>query len=524
MTRRDDVPVVQTVLTGESADAVICLEISELCRKISDRVEAAVISGDALSGPALRLLSEALDSQPDWSDLPIIIAVAEGADSPAAVEAVRTLGNVFVLAYPFTPQALKNTLLVAFRSRERQRWIRDLTSECRQSLEALKESRDRMEQKVEERTAELAERTSQLRRLTGDLIISEQRERQRLAAILHDHLQQVLVSAKYRAASLSRTEDPMVKVAVEEIEGLLGEAIEASRSLTSELIPPVVHESGLRTGMEWLASFMAAKYDFAVKLSMKEDFRQLDENTKLLLFEATRELLVNAQEHGKAGEADVSVRRAGDSMIQIEVADRGAGFDPAALKQSGFGLLRIRHRLEMIGGRLGIESSPGKGSRITLAAPLPIPEPLAAESGLQAEIAAARKEKPVGSMVRILIADDHAVMRQSLSTSLGEEPDFTIVGEAADGKAALEKARALHPDVILMDLGMPKMSGLEATRIINAEMPDIRVIGLSMFEEKERANAMIEAGAVAYLSKSCSVDTLTSTIRRCAGKREMPVI
>ena len=109
-------------------------------------------------------------------------------------------------------------------------------------------------------------------------------------------------------------------------------------------------------------------------------------------------------------------------------------------------------------------------------------------------------------MIRILIADDHAVMRQGLSTSLGQEPDIAIVGEAADGKAAVEKTRNLHPDVVLMDLGMPKMGGIEATQIIHSEMPNTRVIGLSMFVEKERANAMFEAGAVAYLSKSCSVE------------------
>ena len=82
---------------------------------------------------------------------------------------------------------------------------------------------------------------------------------------------------------------------------------------------------------------------------------------------------------------------------------------------------------------------------------------------------------------------------------------------------ALDKTRSLNPDVVLMDLGMPKMSGIEATRVIHSEMPNVRIIGLSMFEEKERA-AMFEAGAVDYLSKTCSVDALTTAIRRCIGK------
>ena len=522
MTRKDDVPVLQSVLITESADAVICLDIPELCRKISDQVEAAVISGNMLTEEATTLIMKALDAQPDWSDLPILLSVPEGPDSALAANAVRDLGNVFVLGHPFTPAALKNLLLVAFRSRERQRWVRDLTKECEQTLQALQESRDRLEQKVQERTAELAESASQLRRLTGELIVSEQRERRRLAKVLHDHLQQLLVSAKYRAASLNRTEDPTVRVAVQEIEEILSEVIEASRSLTSELSPPIIHESGLRTGMEWLVSFMAAENSFAVQLSMEQDFSQIDENTKVLLFDSTRELLMNAMKHGKVRSADVSVRRTAGDMLEVAVSDQGEGFNPSLLKSNGFGLFRIRHRVEMIGGRLEIESAQRKGSRLAILVPIPL-EPVLAEPVPTADSAIPRKDKPVSSMIRILIADDHAVMRQGLSTSLGQEPDIAIVGEAADGKAALDKARNLRPDIILMDLGMPKMSGLEATRIIHSELPDVRVIGLSMFEEKERANAMFEAGAVAYLSKSCSVDELTSTIRRCIGKPEFSV-
>jgi DNA-binding NarL/FixJ family response regulator len=129
-----------------------------------------------------------------------------------------------------------------------------------------------------------------------------------------------------------------------------------------------------------------------------------------------------------------------------------------------------------------------------------------------------RREPPVSGTIRILIVDDHAVVRQGLSNSLKQEPDIAIVGEAADGEMAIEKARDLQPDIILMDLGLPKMNGIEATRRIHSEIPGARVIGLSMFEEKERAAAMFEAGAVAYLHKTCGVDALTSTIRRCSGR------
>lgn len=135
--------------------------------------------------------------------------------------------------------------------------------------------------------------------------------------------------------------------------------------------------------------------------------------------------------------------------------------------------------------------------------------------GFKTDSAISRPGKPLNGTIRVLIADDHSVMRQGLSNSLSQEPDIVIVGEAADGKKALEHARTLRPDVILMDLGMPVMSGIEATQRIHLEMPKVRVIGLSMFEEPESASAMLEAGAVDYLNKCCSIEELTTAIRRC---------
>jgi len=118
--------------------------------------------------------------------------------------------------------------------------------------------------------------------------------------------------------------------------------------------------------------------------------------------------------------------------------------------------------------------------------------------------------------VRVLIADDHAVVRGGLVALLGTLPDMEVVGQAADGREAIELTRKLRPDVVLMDLSMPNVNGIEATRVISREMPQVKVIGLSIFEASDRAEPMFAAGAVAYLNKSCAADELVATIRGCS--------
>ncbi len=138
----------------------------------------------------------------------------------------------------------------------------------------------------------------------------------------------------------------------------------------------------------------------------------------------------------------------------------------------------------------------------------------AAMRGEAAAVASTPREFPANTKkIRVLVADDHRIMRQGLAVLLASEPDLEVVGEAVNGQVSLEMTRATRPDVVVMDIGMPVMNGIEATRIISSEMPSVRVIGLSMHDEASRAAAMIEAGAVAYLNKAGASEELISVIR-----------
>lgn len=113
----------------------------------------------------------------------------------------------------------------------------------------------------------------------------------------------------------------------------------------------------------------------------------------------------------------------------------------------------------------------------------------------------------------ILLVDDHRIVREGLRTLLGQQPDLEVVGEAADGRDAVTQARLLRPDVIVMDIAMPELNGVEATRLILAELPQVRVVALSMYADRRFVAEILRAGALGYVLKDGAFEELALAIR-----------
>jgi DNA-binding NarL/FixJ family response regulator len=119
--------------------------------------------------------------------------------------------------------------------------------------------------------------------------------------------------------------------------------------------------------------------------------------------------------------------------------------------------------------------------------------------------------------VRVLLADDHKVVRDGLRLLVDGQRDMRVVGEAADGKEALDKARELKPDVVVMDLSMPRLSGLQATERLRVEQPAVKVVALTVHEDAAYLLQLCKAGAVGYVLKRSAGDDLIQAIRAVAG-------
>ncbi len=389
--------------------------------------------------------------------------------------------------------------------------------QVKRTEEALWKLTASQEQTIAERTKLAEDRTRKLQALAVELIEAEEREKRRFSELLHEDLQQMLAAALLQLQSNRKDRPDRIQ---KNVERLIAESIAKSRRLSHELSPPMLHHLDLTAALEWVAEQMGEQFGLKVELHAAAKKRVEFEPFKMFLFRAARELLFNVFKHAETKSARIELSDSMDRIVLV-VGDQGKGFDPeisqSAAVKDGLGLLSIRERAQYLGGDLKIESALGKGSRLTLTLPLQLAdsaekERSASEAGRKSPSSVRPEDFKGEKPIRVLFVDDHKVMRQGLIKLIAAQPQIEPAGEAANGREAVDQALLLEPDLILMDVSMPEMDGIEATRRIREKLPGVRIIGLSMYEDPQIALSMRKAGAEAFLSKTAEPAELLKAI------------
>jgi two-component system, chemotaxis family, CheB/CheR fusion protein len=245
-------------------------------------------------------------------------------------------------------------------------------------LVQLAKEQNRLRELTETLEKRVKTRTVQVQRLATSLLVAEHQERKRISQILHDHIQQMLYSVQWRMHMLEEDMETAggsdVSVHLEEIKQIVAGAINATRTLTVELSPPVLETEGLAEALTWLADQMQELHSLQVSIVRKGDCGVQDKNLSRLIFQIVQELLFNVVKHAGVKEASVTLSCT-DDQFQVMVNDQGCGFEVTpgsgrASNGTSFGLISIQERLDLFGGQIEITSTPGSGTTVRITAPL----------------------------------------------------------------------------------------------------------------------------------------------------------
>ena len=323
-------------------------------------------------------------------------------------------------------------------------------------------------------------------------------ERNRLARELHDTVRQETFATlmQVRAAKNLLDSDPAAaRERLTEAEELIKTSQQELGRIITELRPTALEGQGLAGALSDYLATWSQHARIPADLQVQNDQR-LPMEVEQTLFRVAQEALSNVARHSRASAATVWLVFEPGQVI-LYVVDNGVGFDPATAGD-GFGLQSMRDRMAAVQGRLIVQAAPEGGTIVTASAPTNF-------SGAKIIMEDA---------IRVVLVDDHNMVRMGLKAYFSTLPDIQVVGEAGTGEEAVRLAADLAPDVVLMDLIMPGMDGVEATRQVKRISPRTQVIVVTSYHEDEHIFPAIRAGALSYVLKDIDPDDLADAIRR----------
>ena len=361
-------------------------------------------------------------------------------------------------------------------------------------------------------------------------------ERTRIARDLHDTLLQSFqaVLMKFHSLTYLIPERPDVQKTLEGVLEQARRAIREGRDAVQGLRSSTIVGNDLAQAIgkfgEELAADQAGPNGPAFHVQVEGESRDLAPLVRDEVYQIACEALRNAFLHAQAQRIEVEIQY-DRRQFRLRVVDNGKGIDAAVLDAGGraghHGLPGINERAELVGGKLAIRSRVDAGTEIELSIPvsvayrkLPGAHPVIQEK--QPDSPSADKSRPVADQrrIRLLSADDHALLREGIASIIAHHSDMVLVSQASGGREAIQQYREHRPDVTLMDLRMPDLSGIEALRAIRSEFPEARIIILTTMESEEEVRRAAEAGAYGYLLKSLPPSRLVQAIRDVHGGKK----
>jgi two-component system NarL family sensor kinase len=368
-----------------------------------------------------------------------------------------------------------------------------------------------------------------LRQLSGRLLQLQDEERRRIARDLHDVTGQkiaLLSMSLDRLGRLVGTQDREAKDTFEESREVVRKIGEEIRTLSYLLHPPLLDESGLASAVRWYAEGFQKRSGIHLTVDIAPGLTRLSMDVETALFRVVQESLTNVHRYSGSPDAEIRIF-AEDGRFQLEVVDHGKGIAAGTPRASidgiaslGVGIPGMRERLRQLGGQLDVDFG-RNGTRVVATVPL---RQVEMESTTVDEVGEAKGTKRRSKSAadadghndarrRILIADDHEVMRRGVRGLLESHDEWAVCGEAFEGKEAVAKSRELRPDLIIMDINMPGLTGIAAAQEIRRENPSTKILFFSVHESAQTVREVANAGAQGYVAKSRAGHDLVDAVR-----------
>ena len=345
-------------------------------------------------------------------------------------------------------------------------------------------------------------------------------ERNRLSREIHDTLAQSLTGIIWHLNTIERTVQSggeQASESIKKVRDLTRECLQEARRSVWNLQSP---EESISIE-EALQSELRRTTEEGFRASIEVDGEEpdlIDRECHLTVLRIAQEALSNIRHHSKAKRITVDLSY-GTDAVRLLVSDDGIGFDPLVSSSvpsatgGGFGMTSMRERVKLIGGQIEVRSAPGLGTRVEVQVPYQQDQEQGSTSAWAApDLDGSRSSRPTNP-IRVLMVDDHEVVRQGIGHMLEQAREILVVGEADDGESAIEKIMAIRPDVVLMDIQMPKLDGVETVRKLREFGIDTPVILLSVYAKDEYIFDGLRAGARGCLMKDIGQTELVEAIK-----------